>query len=172
MAESVGKRRSARTRLPSLKAELNESSVSKVAATPPSSRAKRCHSKKLSMIRDIKYDFYREGESFSKFRFAGEDIEEECQENKVKGRKRQRRSRSSSSSPEVKVQKIEGEAGDGGEGVEGDLEQLNEEPMEIESGRGLPTEGYWAHYQSLCLTLPGRERQIKELLMLFGNVSQ
>ena len=40
MAESVGKRRSARTRLPSLKAELNESSRALVVATPPSTREK------------------------------------------------------------------------------------------------------------------------------------
>ena len=40
MAESVGKRRSARTRLPSLKAELNESSRAMVVATPPSTREK------------------------------------------------------------------------------------------------------------------------------------
>ncbi len=40
MAESVSKRRSARTRLPSLKAELNVNSTAKIAATPPSTRAK------------------------------------------------------------------------------------------------------------------------------------
>ena len=49
MAESVGKRRSARTRLPSLKAELNEGSRAKVAATPPSTRTKR-YQKEKSMI--------------------------------------------------------------------------------------------------------------------------
>lgn len=47
MAESVGKRRSARTRLPSLKAELNEiSSKAKVAGTPPSTRAKKYQEEK------------------------------------------------------------------------------------------------------------------------------
>jgi hypothetical protein len=49
MAESVSKRRSARTRLPSLKAELNVSSRAKVAATPPSTRAKGDQNQK-SMI--------------------------------------------------------------------------------------------------------------------------
>lgn len=116
---------------------------------------------------------------------SGEDMEGDChgQENRVKGRKRQHRDRSSSispASPEVKVQKVncEEEGCDGGDGVqqvgvatEAELE-LNEDPMEVDSGRGLPTDGYWAHHQSLCLTLPGRERQIEELLTLFGKVSQ
>ena len=106
------------------------------------------------------------------FMFAGEEKEGECQESRVKGRKRQCRDRSSSISPtapEVKVQKVEEECGEAGDGVEGELE-LSEDPMEAESGHGLPTEGYWAHYQSLCHTLPGRERQIEELLTLFGMV--
>lgn len=51
MAESVSKRRSARTRLPSLKAELNVSSRAKVAATLPSSRAKGLQKEKKSMIK-------------------------------------------------------------------------------------------------------------------------
>ena len=49
MAESVGKRRSARTRLPSLKAGLNDSSLSKVTSTPLSSRAKRYQKEKSIM---------------------------------------------------------------------------------------------------------------------------
>ena len=104
--------------------------------------------------------------------FSGEDMEEGCQENGMKGRKRKHKDRSSSvspvaSSPEVKVQRVEGE---GGEGVERELELANEDAMEVESGCGLPTEGYWAHYQSLCLALPGRERQIEQILTLFGKV--
>jgi hypothetical protein len=106
-------------------------------------------------------------------------MEEGCQENRVKGRKRKRKDRLSSvspaaSSPEVKVQKMEeeGEEGKGaaGEGVEGELELANEDLMEVESGCGLPMDGYWVHYQSLCLALPGRERQIEQLLTLFGKV--
>ena len=99
--------------------------------------------------------------------FAGEETERDCQQNKVKGRKRQRKDRSSSvspASPEVKVQKLEE-----GDGVESEID-LGEDPMEVESGRGLPTKGYWSHYQSLCNALPGRERQIEELLTLFGEV--
>ncbi len=94
----------------------------------------------------------------------------------MKGRKRKRKDRSSSvspaaSSPEVKVQKMEGEGeGAAGESVEGEFELTNEDPMEVESGCGLPTDGYWVHYQSLCLALPGRERQIEQLLTLFGKV--
>lgn len=49
--------------------------------------------------------------------------------------------------------------------------ELSEEQMEIDSGRGLPTEGYWSHYQSLCQQLPGREKQIEFLLTLLGEVS-
>lgn len=99
-------------------------------------------------------------------------MEEGCQENGMKGRKRKHKDRSSSvspvaSSPEVKVQRVEGE---GGEGVEGELELANEDTMEVESGCGLPMDGYWAHYQSLCLALPGRERQIEQILTLFGKV--
>ena len=91
-------------------------------------------------------------------------MEEGCQENGMKGRKRKHKDRSSSvspvaSSPEVKVQRVEGE-----------LELANEDTMEVESGCGLPMDGYWAHYQSLCLALPGRERQIEQILTLFGKV--
>ena len=98
-------------------------------------------------------------------------MEEGCQENGVKGRKRRRKDRSSSvspvaSSPEVKVQRVEEKGEDGEE----ELELANEDAMEVESGCGLPTEGYWAHYQSLCLALPGREKQIEQLLTLFGKV--
>ena len=50
MAESVGKRRSARTRLPSLKAELNDSSRSTVTSTPLSSRAKRYQKEKSNQF--------------------------------------------------------------------------------------------------------------------------
>ena len=50
MAESVSKRRSARTRLPSLKAELNVNSRAKVAAIPPSSRAKGLQKEKKSEL--------------------------------------------------------------------------------------------------------------------------
>ena len=108
--------------------------------------------------------------------FTGEA--KECEEGRVKGRKRQRRDRSSSISPaaqapEVKVQKVDEEEerapGEAGDGVDGELE-MSVDPMEAESGHGLPTNGYWAHYQSLCHALPGRERQIKELLTLFGKV--
>ena len=89
----------------------------------------------------------------------------------MKGRKRRRKDRSSSvspvaSSPEVKVQRVEEEE----EEDEGELELANEDVMEVESGCGLPTEGYWTHYQSLCLALPGRERQIEQILTLFGKV--
>ena len=65
MAESVGKRRSARTRLPSLKAELNDSSRSKVTSTPLSSRAKRYQKEKSIM------HFYnlREGRERKLFEF-------------------------------------------------------------------------------------------------------
>ena len=106
-----------------------------------------------------------------------EEEEGECQVNRVKGRKRQRKHRSPSISPatpELKVQKVEeeGVAGDGGEGVEGEHEELNEDPIEVERECVLPTDGYWAHYQSLCLALPGRERQIEQLLTLFGKVRQ
>ena len=99
-------------------------------------------------------------------------MEEGCQENGVKGRKRRRKDRSSSvspvaSSPEVKVQRVEEEEEEDGEG---ELELASEDVMEVESGCGLPTEGYWAHYQSLCLALPGRERQIEQILTLFGKV--
>ena len=100
-------------------------------------------------------------------------MEEGCQENGVKGRKRRRKDRSSSvspvaSSPEVKVQRVEEEEEE--EDGEGELELANEDAMEVESGCGLLTEGYWAHYQSLCLALPGRERQIEQILTLFGKV--
>lgn len=97
-------------------------------------------------------------------------MEGECREGRVKCRKRQHRSKSSSvspSSPEVKVQKL---AEDVHVKDNDDELELTEEPTEVETGRGLPTEGYWSHYQSLCHALPGRETQIEQLLTLFGEV--
>ena len=112
---------------------------------------------------------------------VGEELEGECQastfQRRVKSRKRQQRDSSANpKSPEVKVQKIANPESpevkvqkmdeDGEDKVE-----LSEDPMEMEGGCGLPTDGYWSHYQSLCRELPGREKQLELLLTLFGEVS-
>ena len=86
--------------------------------------------------------------------------EGECPEvSAPNGGKSQPQEKSSDESSKVEVQKVE----------ESDIEL--EEPMELESGRGLPTGGYWSHYQLLCQQLPGREKQIEFLLTLLGKVS-
>lgn len=59
-----------------------------------------------------------------------------------------------------------------GQGSDSEIELPEELLEEEESGRVLPTDGYWVHYKSLCEELPGREKQVELLLTLLGKVSQ
>ena len=89
-----------------------------------------------------------------------EELEDECVA--TKSRKREQREESTPTVVEVKGQKTE-------EKVESEIE-LCEDQTEVESGRGLPTDGYWSHFKSLCSELPGREKQVEWLITLLGKV--
>lgn len=54
---------------------------------------------------------------------------------------------------------------------EADLKSEQEDEFTArEDTQLLSSEGRWSHYPALCTALPGRERQIKLLLTLFGEV--
>ncbi len=99
--------------------------------------------------------------------------EEEVENTPKRARRRTREEEAS------KGGKEEEEAGEGWKEEDNLVERSDtggEGVMELEEGGalepvGLSEEGCWSHLKALCETLPGRRRQIEQLLTLCGEVS-